>query len=85
MLQDICGNLVWALDPTEVFRDAGMEPDPWQEEFLRSEDRRIILNCSRQSGKSTTTAAKTIGHACTRPGAGVVLLSPSQRQSAILS
>ena len=31
-------------------------PDPWQADFLRSREYRILLNCSRQSGKSTTTA-----------------------------
>ena len=32
------------------------EPDSWPAQFLRSRTQRIILNCSRQSGKSTITA-----------------------------
>ena len=37
------------------------EPDPWQAQFLRSRHQRIILNCSRQSGKSTITAILALG------------------------
>ena len=43
-----------ALDRVAFARAAGLEkPDPWQERLLRSDAVRVILNCSRQSGKST--------------------------------
>lgn len=55
--------------------------DATQARVLRSESRRGILNCSRQWGKSTVTAAKAIYHAQRRPESLVVVVSPSARQS----
>jgi hypothetical protein len=49
-------------------------PDPW---FLRSAAPRILLNCSRQSGKSTVTALLAAHTALYQPGALVLLLSPT--------
>jgi predicted phage terminase large subunit-like protein len=57
------------------------EPDPWQAQFLRSKAHRIILNCSRQSGKSTITAILALWEAIHRPRSTIVLDSPSLRQS----
>ena len=57
------------------------DPDPWQAEFLRSKAQRIILNCSRQSGKSTSTAILALWEAIYRPKSVIVLDSPSLRQS----
>ncbi len=56
-------------------------PDPWQAEFLRSKAQRIILNCSRQSGKSTTTAILALWEAIHKQKSVIVLDSPSLRQS----
>lgn len=56
-------------------------PDPWQADFLRSESPRICLNCSRQSGKSTTTAILALWEAIHKPRSTIVLDSPSLRQS----
>lgn len=41
----------------------------------------MLLNCSRQSGKSTVTATLAIHTALYDPGALVLMLSPSPRQS----
>jgi phage FluMu gp28-like protein len=60
----------------------GFIPDTKQLEVLESTARRGILNCSRQWGKSTVTAAKAVHRAYTRPGALVLVASPSERQSA---
>jgi predicted phage terminase large subunit-like protein len=57
------------------------DPDPWQAAFLRSRAQRIILNCSRQSGKSTTTAILALWEAIYKPKSVIVLDSPSLRQS----
>ena len=73
-----------ALDPCELFRRSGMEPDPWQTRVLRSTGKRVLLNCARQGGKSTVTAAKGLHEAIYHPGALVLLVSVSQRQSAEL-
>jgi hypothetical protein len=59
----------------------GFEPDERQEEVLRSEAKRGILNCSRQWGKSTVAAAKAVYRAYSRAGCLVLVASPSARQS----
>jgi len=78
---DLAGDLACALDPAELARRVGLPPDPWQADFLRSAEQRILLNCSRQSGKSTVTALLAVHTASYDPGALVLLLSPSLRQS----
>jgi hypothetical protein len=59
----------------------GFEPDEKQAEVLRSEAKRGILNCTRQWGKSTVSAAKAVHRAFTRPKSLVLVASPSERQS----
>jgi hypothetical protein len=58
-----------------------MAPDPWQAELLACPDRRMLLLCSRQSGKSQTAAALALQAALLEPPALVLLLSPTLRQS----
>jgi hypothetical protein len=74
--------LAFALDPSLILTARGMAPDPWQRALLLSHDRQILLNASRQSGKSTVVSALALHTALFTPGALVLLLSPSQRQSA---
>src|SRR5689334_1128915 len=74
-------DLAMALDPVLMTRAAGIEPDPWQATFLRSQSDRVLLNCSRQVGKSTTTATLADHTAFYEHGALILLLSPSLRQS----
>src|SRR5262249_4650339 len=71
-----------ALDPSRVLLARGLTPDPWQRALLLSGDRQVLLCCSRQSGKSTTVSALALHTALFTPGALVLLLSPSLRQSA---
>ncbi len=77
MLADVA----MALDAVILAQRAGITPDPWQQEVLRSMAPRVLLNCCRQSGKSTTTAVLAVHQALYVPGSLVLLLSPSQRQS----
>lgn len=56
-------------------------PDPWQANFLRSTHPRLCLNCSRQSGKSSTAAILALWEAIHKPRSTIVLDSPSLRQS----
>src|SRR4051794_13041102 len=77
-------DLAVALDPVHLARRAGITPDAWQADVLRSSAPRILLNCSRQSGKSTTTALLAAHTALYTPRALVLLLSPGLRQSAEL-
>jgi hypothetical protein len=55
--------------------------DPWQQELLRSESPRILLNCSRQSGKSTMAAILALHQALYEPGSLVLILAPAERQA----
>lgn len=73
-----------ALDPVVLARAGGMSPDDWQAQVLRSTSDRILLNCSRQSGKSTVVAALAVWTALFEPGSLVLLLSPTIRQSGVL-
>lgn len=77
----MAGDLAAALDPVRLALRAGIEPDGWQADVLRSTAPRILLNCCRQSGKSTTTALLGVHTALYAPGALVLLLSPTLRQS----
>jgi phage terminase large subunit-like protein len=71
-----------ALDPSLVAHDAGITPDPWQADLMRSEAHRVLLLCARQTGKTTTTSFVALHTAIYRkPGALVLIVSPSQRQS----
>ena len=73
--------LALAIDPVQFAITLGIDPDPWQQELLLTEEKRVILNCSRQSGKSTLAAIIALHHALHDPGSLVLVLSPSQRQS----
>jgi phage FluMu gp28-like protein len=69
-------------DPVEFAHAAGLaDLDPWQERFLRSDASRLLLNCSRQSGKSTMAALLALHRALTRPGSLVLILAPAERQA----
>jgi len=68
-------------DAVTLLRQAGLEPDPWQIQVAQSSATRILLNCCRQSGKSTLTAALALATAFREPNALVLVLSPSLRQS----
>jgi hypothetical protein len=65
----------------ELFTRSVGAPDPWQGAVLQSPSQRTLLNCSRQSGKSACVAVLALHRALVSPGALVLLLSPSLRQS----
>ncbi len=73
--------LLRALDPTRLVKAAGIESDAWQVQVLRSSAPRLLLNCSRQAGKSLTAATLGVHTALYEPKSLVLLLSPSLRQS----
>jgi hypothetical protein len=62
-------------------RVTGYAPDAWQARVLTSDSRRIILNCCRQSGKSSCASILALADALLQPESLVLLLSPSLRQS----
>ena len=80
--KEVLTDLALAINPVKFAQSSlGLDPDPWQRELLLSSEKRTILNCSRQSGKSTITAILALHHALNDPGALVLVLSPSLRQS----
>jgi hypothetical protein len=82
---DLARELRYALDPVAFAIDRlGFTPDPWQERVLRSTKRQVLLNCTRQAGKSTTTAVIAAHTAIYRPNSLILLVSKAQRQSAEL-
>ncbi len=81
MPTDLAGDLAAALDPVVLARRMGIEPDEWQARVLRSPKAQVILNCARQVGKSTVTGALASHTALYEPGAPILLLSPTERQS----
>ena len=78
---ELRGDLTLALDRVSFARALGIEPDPWQNNLLRSFSDRVLLNCSRQSGKSTTSALLALHRALYHPGSLILCLAPALRQS----
>jgi Terminase large subunit, T4likevirus-type, N-terminal len=78
-------NLNWALDPVLFAREAlHFNPDPWQERVLRWAGKQTILNCCRQSGKSTVASILAVHRAVFYPESLILLVSSSLRQSSEL-
>jgi hypothetical protein len=86
----IANELKLALDPVEFFRAAtvdekhpqGFEPDDWQKLVLETDAKKVAINCSRQSGKTTVVSSLALWTATyDYPGETVVLVAPSLRQS----
>jgi predicted phage terminase large subunit-like protein len=68
-------------DPVAFARLLDIEPDQWQRDLLASTDERVILNCCRQSGKTTIVSVLALHHALIHPKSLVLIFSPSERQS----
>jgi hypothetical protein len=71
-------------DPIAFARQAGIEPDDWQTEVLRTANTpgtQVLLNCSRQVGKSTVTGLLAAYGALHDPGSLTLILGPADRQS----
>jgi hypothetical protein len=60
---------------------AGLTPDPWQKALLTSDWDRALLNCARQSGKTTAAAALALETALSGSDSLVLILAPARRQS----
>jgi hypothetical protein len=67
-------------DPVALMRAAtGFEPDDWQAQLLRSPAERMLVNCHRQAGKSTATAALGIHTALYAAPALILIVSSGLR------
>lgn len=74
-------DLARAASPASLAATIGMKPDPWQRDVLGSPHPRILLNCSRQSGKSTVAGMLAVHAAVYEPKSTVLLLSRALRQA----
>jgi hypothetical protein len=70
-----------ALDRAAFAQTLGLEPDTWQERLLHTRSDRVLLNCCRQSGKSTMAALIALHRALYHPGSLILILAPAERQA----
>lgn len=75
--------LAYETDPTLIMEASGTPPDAWQARVLRMRPARLLLNCTRQAGKSRTVAAMAVDELLRGP-ALVLSVCPSERQSKLL-
>ena len=79
---ELAATLLELDDPVEFARRRlNFEPDEVQAKVLRSRAQRLLLNCTRQWGKSTVTAVKVLHRAWSQPGSLVLVTAPCERQS----
>ena len=58
--------------------------DPWQERVLASQASQLLLNVTRQGGKSTISSLLGIAAALAKPDQLILIVSPGERQSKLL-
>lgn len=80
-MNELANDLVAALDPVVFGKRLAFDAEPWQERLLRSVERRVLVLCARQVGKTQTTSMKALHVAMFEPGSLALIISPSQRQS----
>ncbi len=79
-LEVMAAEMRHALDPVGFAVDRlEFTPDAWQEKVLQSAVQNILLNCSRQAGKSTASAIMGLHEALYYSSSLVLLVSPSLR------
>src|SRR5437899_12523806 len=64
-----------------VRRELGFKADPTQARVLETRSKRVLLNCTRQWGKSTVTAARAVHEAVKNAGSLTIAVSPTARQT----
>jgi hypothetical protein len=68
-------------DRVEFARLLGLEPDEWQRRLLSSNAPQVLINCGRQTGKSTIAATLALHQALSSPASLVLVLAPAERQA----
>jgi hypothetical protein len=84
LLQYCVARLSCGIDPVSFAHELGFVPDEWQKRVLKWDGLRLLMNCCRQSGKSTTAAILGLHQALYFENSLVLLVSPSLRQSSEL-
>ncbi len=77
----IAHDLALALDPALLAERVGLALDPWQRDVLRSTEQQVILNITRQGGKSTASSLLALHTALYQSPALVLVLAPALRQA----
>jgi len=80
-MENLAHDLTLGLDSAAFAYELGFICDEWQAIVLRSNSKRLLLNCSRQSGKSSTAAILALHETLYHAKSLVLLISPSLRQS----
>lgn len=81
-MMEMSRDLAAALQPSLFARThLGIVPDEKQRLVLDSRERQVILNCSRQWGKSTVSSILALHQAYYVPKSLVLVVSPTLRQS----
>lgn len=62
-------------------QDAGFTPDPWQADFLRSNNQLNLITCARQVGKSSVVSILALHTALTKPDSTVIVVAPIEPQA----
>jgi hypothetical protein len=78
---DLQHDLRLALDRVEFAQSLGIVPDSWQRDLLRSTSPRVLLNVTRQGGKSSMAAVLALHRALYHPNSLILCLAPALRQS----
>jgi Terminase large subunit, T4likevirus-type, N-terminal len=81
---ELARDLRLALDPGQLLQALGITPDDWQDTMVRKRPQRGQMLCCRQAGKSTAAAVAALHEALYAPGALILMIAPTQRQSAEL-
>jgi hypothetical protein len=84
-VRHVINSLAMAVDVAQFSRSLGYELDPWQLDVINKaeQNRNIMVLASRQSGKSFCAALYSLWVALHKR-VTVLIVSPSQRQSALL-
>lgn len=64
-----------------IMATLGLTPDPWQIDVITGNHQRLLLNCSRQAGKTSVVAILGLVEALVKPMTRILLVSRSLRQS----
>ena len=83
-MEALAHDLKLALDPVSFANELGLSPDSWQEKVLGWTGKRLLMNCCRQSGKSTIASVVALHRALFYPDNLILMISPSLRQSSEL-
>lgn len=73
-----------AIDPVIFARSLGIELDQWQQDVVRPRRRQTIILCTRQAGKSYSTAVRALHKAEYKPGSITIIGAPGERQAGLM-